>query len=158
MTRPTIPSKATTSSSTRAPLPTSDRSTLLATQTLFGQDATTTIAGAGSLSGIMPPAGSSPIPTSNSGNATIVTITSTGATNSVNLGANNTLRGFTLGDAGATALNSGAGFGTLTLAASGSEDVRIDTSLSGGNGQAINLNTGIVSGNFVQCDVQQRYQ
>src|SRR6187455_420891 len=94
-------------------------------------------------SGSPPPSGGPSFPTMNTVNTTIVRIVSNSTNNSVNLGTNNTLRGFTIGDSGVVAL-SGSSFGTLTLAASGSEDVKIDTDV-----QALNLVTGTVNGKLV---------
>jgi len=98
-------------------------------QKLIGQDATDTLS---NISGITPPAGSDALPATNSGNATIVTITS--AATAITLGLNNTVRGYTGGDA-VTDI-SGSAFGTLNIT-----DVTLN-----GNGQALNLTNGTLSG------------
>ena len=67
--------------------------------------------------------------------------TSAAATNAINLGQGNTLRGFTIGNTTGSGI-SGSGFGTLTIgAASGASDVSIN-----GNGQALNLTNGAIAG------------
>jgi hypothetical protein len=71
-------------------------------------------------------------------NGTAPNITTSAAnTNGVNLGSGNTLRGFNLGDVTGSALR-GSGFGTLTTSQVGIN----------GNGQALNLNNGTLSGSF----------
>ncbi len=102
--------------------------TLLAGQRLIGQDATATLA---AITGLTPGASSAALPGMNSGDATIVRITSSG--NTVTLGTNNTVRGLTLGNSTGTALT-GTSFGTLTV-----RDASILTS-----GSAISLNTGVL--------------
>ena len=74
-----------------------------------------------------PPALGGPVPT----------ITAPAGTNGVNLAQNNTLRGLGLGTAGGSAL-SGTNFGTLTFS-----ELGISTA-----GQALNLATGTLAGNF----------
>src|SRR5215213_2088243 len=105
--------------------------TLLNGQKFIGQDATATLS---SISGITPPAGSDALPATNSGNGTIVNITSAGI--GITVAQNNILRGFTGGDAG-TDIN-GTGFGTLNVS-----DVTLN-----GNGQTLNLTTGTLNGTF----------
>lgn len=100
--------------------------TLLNGQRLIGQDATSSLA---ALTGLTPPAGSDPLPAMNSGNGVFVTITS-GSTD-VTLGQNNSLHGFTAGNATGTAIT-GTNFGTLVVSA-----VTINTT-----GFALNLVTG----------------
>ena len=100
-------------------------------QKFIGQDATATLA---SISGVTPPAGSDALPAMNSGNATIVNITSAGI--GIQVASGNTLRGFTGGNA-ATDIT-GTGFGTLTIS-----DVTLN-----GNGQTLNLTTGTLAATF----------
>lgn len=106
--------------------------TLLNGQRFIGQDATASLS---SITGLTPPAGSDPLPATNSGNATIVNITS--ASTAITVGSGNTLVGFTGGDA-VTDI-SGSGFGTLTVS-----DVRLN-----GIGQALNLTTGTLAATFI---------
>src|SRR5215203_4425860 len=98
--------------------------TLLAGQKFIGQDATATLS---SFSGVVPPAGSDALPATSPG-APIVNITS--ATNGINVGQNNTLRGFTGGNA-VTDIN-GSSIGTLNIS-----DVTLN-----GTGQALSLTNG----------------
>ncbi|HEY2964560.1 MAG TPA: Ig-like domain-containing protein, partial [Pyrinomonadaceae bacterium] len=105
--------------------------TLLSGQKFIGQDATASLS---SISGVTPPAGSDPLPATNSGNGIIVNITSAAA--GINLGSNNTLRGFTGGNAAPDI--SGSGFGTANVS-----DVTLN-----GNGQALNLTNGTLNGTF----------
>jgi hypothetical protein len=100
--------------------------TLLAGQKLIGQDSTSTLS---ALTGLIPGASSAALPATNSGNATIVHITSAG--NTVTLGSNNTVNGLTLGNSPGTAVT-GTSFGTLTI-----RDVTISTT-----GSALSLTTG----------------
>jgi VCBS repeat-containing protein len=100
--------------------------TLLAGQKLIGQDATNTIA---NITGLTPGASSATLPATNSADATIVRITSSG--NTVTLGTNNAVEGLTLGNSTGTALT-GTSFGTLTV-----RDVTISTT-----GSALSLTTG----------------
>jgi hypothetical protein len=104
--------------------------TLLNGQRFIGQDATASLS---SITGLTPPSGSDPLPTTNSANGTIVNIT-TG--NAITVGSGNTLRGFTGGNS--TTDISGTGFGTLTIS-----DVTLN-----GLGQALNLNTGTLAATF----------
>jgi methionine-rich copper-binding protein CopC len=106
--------------------------TLLNGQKFIGQDATATLA---TITGLTPPAGSDPLPAMNSGNGTITNITSAGV--GITLGQNNTLRGFTGGNAAPDI--TGNNFGTLNVA-----DVTLN-----GNGQALNLTTGTLAATFV---------
>ena len=103
--------------------------TLRAGQKFIGQDATDTLS---NISGVIPPAGSDPLPATNSGNATIVNLTGNGIT----VATNNTIRGYTGGNA--TTDISGSGIGTLNIS-----DVTLN-----GTGQALNLSTGTLNGTF----------
>src|SRR5688572_8960943 len=105
--------------------------TLLNGQKFIGQDATATLS---SISGVTPPAGSDPLPATNSGNATIVNVTSAGI--GITVAQNNTLRGFTGGNAGTDI--SGTGFGTLTI---------LDVTLNG-SGQVLSLTNGTLAATF----------
>ncbi len=105
--------------------------TLLNNQKFIGQDASATLS---SITGLTPPAGSDPLPTTNSGNAVIVNITS--ATNSIVVAMNNLLTGFTGGDSGTDIF--GTGFGTLTVS-----DVTLN-----GLGQAVDLTNGALTASF----------
>ena len=105
--------------------------TLLNGQRFLGQDSTASLS---AMTGLTPPAGSDPLPATNSANGTIVNIT-TG--NAITVGSGNTLRGFTGGDS--TTDISGTGFGTLTIS-----DVTLN-----GLGQALNLSTGTLAATFV---------
>src|SRR5437762_2093166 len=105
--------------------------TLLNGQKFIGQDATASLS---SVSGLTPPVGSAPLPITNSGNGTIVNITSAGA--GINVAQNNTLRGFTGGNAAPDI--SGSNFGTLNIS-----DVALN-----GTGQALSLSTGTLNASF----------
>ena len=105
--------------------------TLLNGQRFIGQDATASLS---SITGLTPPTGSDPLPVTNSGNATIVNLTS--ASTAITVASGNTLVGFTGGDA-VTDI-SGSGFGTLTVS-----DVTLN-----GTGQALNLTTGTLAATF----------
>ena len=105
--------------------------TLLNGQKFIGQDATATLA---AITGLTPPAGSDPLPVTNSANGTIANITSAGI--GITVGQNNTLRGFTGGNA--TSDITGTGFGTLNVS-----DVTLN-----GNGNTLNLTTGTLNGTF----------
>ena len=105
--------------------------TLLNGQKFIGQDATATLA---TITGLTPPAGSDPLPAMNSGNGVITNITSAGI--GITVGQNNTLRGFTGGNA--TTDISGNAFGTLNIS-----DVTLN-----GNGQTLNLTNGTLNGTF----------
>lgn len=104
--------------------------TLLNGQRFIGQDATASLS---AITGITPPTGSDPLPTTNSGNGTIVNVT---GGNAITVASGNTLRGFTGGDS--TTDISGTSFGTLTIS-----DVTLN-----GNGQALNLTTGTLAATF----------
>ena len=106
--------------------------TLLNGQKFIGQDATAALT---TITGLTPPSGSDPLPVMNSGNGTVSNITSAGV--GITLGQNNTLRGFSGGNA--TTDITGNTFGTLNLA-----DVTLN-----GNGQALNLTTGTLAATFV---------
>src|SRR6266478_411042 len=106
--------------------------TLLSGQRFIGQDATASLS---SITGLTPPAGSDPLPVTNSGNATIVNITS--ALTAITVASGNNLVGFTGGDAVIDII--GTGFGTLTVS-----DVRLN-----GIGQALNLSTGTLAAAFI---------
>ena len=103
--------------------------TLLNGQKFIGQDATDTLS---NISGVVPPAGSDPLPATSPG-APIVNIT---GGNGITVAQNNILRGFTGGDA--TTDITGTGFGTLNIS-----DVTLN-----GTGQALNLSTGTLNGSF----------
>jgi hypothetical protein len=105
--------------------------TLLNGQRFIGQDATASLS---AITGLTPPAGSDPLPVTNSGNATIVNITS--LSTAITVASGNNLVGFTGGDA-VTDI-SGSGFGTLTIS---------DVTLNGA-GQALNLTTGTLAATF----------
>jgi hypothetical protein len=104
--------------------------TLLNGQRFIGQDATASIS---SITGLTPPAGSDPLPATNSANGTIVNVT-TG--NAITVGSGNTLTGFTGGNS--TTDITGINFGTLTIS-----DVTLN-----GLGQALNLTTGALNATF----------
>lgn len=104
--------------------------TLLNGQRFIGQDATASLS---SITGLTPPSGSDPLPTTNSANGTIVNIT-TG--NAITVASGNTLTGFTGGNS--TTDITGSGFGTLTISA-----VTLN-----GTGQALNLSTGNLAATF----------
>jgi hypothetical protein len=103
--------------------------TLLNGQRLIGQDATVSLS---TITGLTPNATySTAFPAMNTG-APVTTLTTTvAATNAVNLGSGNTLRGFTLGNTTGSGI-SGTSFGTLIIA---------DVSKNG-TGQALALTTG----------------
>ena len=106
--------------------------TLLNNQRFIGQDATASLS---AITGLTPQSYSDPLPTTNSGNGTIVNITS--ASTAITVASGNTLTGFTGGDA-VTDIT-GSGFGTLTIS-----DVRLN-----GIGRALNLTTGTVAASFI---------
>jgi hypothetical protein len=115
--------------------------TLLANQRFIGQGATSPLTGAGSITGLIPPAGSDPVPSTNGTPSNVSITTSVASTNAVNLGSGNTLRGFTIGNVTGSGI-SGSAFGTLTVGpAAGASDVVIN-----GNGQALNLTNGTAAG------------
>ncbi|HZE13107.1 MAG TPA: right-handed parallel beta-helix repeat-containing protein, partial [Chthoniobacterales bacterium] len=113
--------------------------TLLNNQKLIGQDATASLA---TITGLNPPSGSAAFPAMNSGNGTIVNVTTTAAgTNAIQIAntASATIRGLTMGNTtGASLANAGAGFGTLTVS---------DVSKNG-TGAALNLTSGTLNGTF----------
>jgi hypothetical protein len=104
--------------------------TLLSGQRFIGQDATASLS---AITGLTPPPESDPLPTTNSGNGTIVNVT-TG--NAITVGSGNTLTGFTGGNS--TTDITGSGFGTLTIS-----DVTLN-----GTGQALNLTSGTLAATF----------
>jgi uncharacterized repeat protein (TIGR01451 family) len=104
--------------------------TLLNGQKFIGQDATATLS---SISGVVPPAGSDPLPATSPG-APIVNITS--ASVALNVAQNNILRGFTGGNA-VTDIN-GVGFVTLNIS-----DVTLN-----GTGRTLALDNGTLTGTF----------
>lgn len=104
--------------------------TLLNGQRFIGQDATASLS---SITGLTPPAGSDPLPATNSANGVIVNIT-TG--NAITVASGNTLRGFTGGNS--TTDITGSGFGTLTIS-----DVTLN-----GTGQALDLTNGTLAATF----------
>jgi Ca2+-binding RTX toxin-like protein len=101
--------------------------TLLNGQKFIGQDATDTLA---NISGVNPPAGSDPLPATSPG-GTLVTMTSAGI--AITVAQNNTLRGYTGGNAAPDI--TGSGFGTLNIS-----DVTLN-----GTGQALSLTTGTLA-------------
>jgi len=104
--------------------------TLLNGQKFIGQDATASLS---SITGLTPPAGSDPLPATNSANGVIVNIT-TG--NAITVASGNTLRGFTGGNS--TTDITGSGFGTLTIS-----DVTLN-----GTGRALDLTNGTLAATF----------
>lgn len=106
--------------------------TLLGTQKLIGQGATTTLAG---ITGITLATGSDPLPALGGVRPTVTT--SVAATNGINLGLGNTLRGFDIGNTTASDI-SGVSFGTLTAS-------EIDLN---GTGRTLNLTTGTLAATF----------
>jgi RTX calcium-binding nonapeptide repeat (4 copies)/Calx-beta domain len=100
-------------------------------QKFIGQDATASLS---TILLITPAVGSDALPATNSGNGTIVNITSAGI--GITVAQNNTLRGFTGGDAASDI--TGTGFGTLNVS-----DVTLN-----GNGNTLNLTTGTLNGTF----------
>ncbi|HKG79044.1 MAG TPA: Ig-like domain-containing protein, partial [Pyrinomonadaceae bacterium] len=105
--------------------------TLLNNQKFIGQDA---VASLSTISGLTPPAGSDALPVTNSGNGTIVNITSAGI--GITVAQNNTLRGFTGGNAAPDI--TGTSFGTLNIS-----DITLN-----GTGQALSLSTGTLAATF----------
>lgn len=110
------------------PVPYSGSFTLLNGQRLIGQDASASLS---TITGLTPAAYSSAFPAMNTGAPVTTLITTVAATNAVNLGSGNILRGFTLGNTTSSGIN-GTGFGTLVIA---------DVSKNG-TGQAVALSTG----------------
>ncbi|MEK6335643.1 MAG: Calx-beta domain-containing protein [Acidobacteriota bacterium] len=105
---------------------------LLNGQRFIGQDATASLS---SITGLTPPPYSDPLPTTNSGNAIIVNITS--ASTSITVASGNRLVGFTGGNSTTDII--GTGFGTLTVS-----DVTLN-----GLGQALDLTTGTLAAAFI---------
>src|SRR6185369_17062063 len=101
--------------------------TLLNGQKFIGQDATDTLS---NISGVVPPVNSDPLPTTAPG-GTLVTVTSASA--GITVAQNNTLRGYTGGNAAPDI--SGSGFGTLTIS-----DVTLN-----GTGGALTLTNGTLA-------------
>ena len=106
--------------------------TLRPSQRLFGQLATASF---NVVTGVTWPADAGPMPMM-TGAAPTITTTDPGI-NGINLGQDNTLRGFTIGNVTGSALY-GSDFGTLSIAEFGMV----------GTGQALNLTNGTLSGNF----------
>ncbi|HEX8076971.1 MAG TPA: Ig-like domain-containing protein, partial [Chthoniobacterales bacterium] len=110
--------------------------TLLDTQKLIGQDATASLS---TITGLTPPTSSAPFPTTDSGNATIVTITSASDAIKIANTASATIRGLTIGNTtGSGIANAGATFGTLNVS-----DIS-DT----GTGQILNLTSGTLNATY----------
>jgi hypothetical protein len=104
---------------------------LLDGQRVIGQDATGSLA---ALAGLTPPA-DSPVPATNSANATVVNIVS--AANGIDLAQNNALHGLRVGNTAGTGI-AGAGFGTLTVS-----DVTVNST-----GAALALSSGTLAADF----------
>ncbi len=102
--------------------------TLLSGQFLIGQGASASIS---SIAGLPTPSGTDQLPATGGTNPTI-----TSASNGINLGSGNTIRGLTVGATTGTKI-SGTSFGTLTVGNNMTPDVTLS-----GNGQALNLTTG----------------
>lgn len=98
--------------------------TLLNNQKLIGQGATDSLS---SITGITPPAGSDPLPSTGGTNPVIANSGGAGIT----VGSTNLIRGLTVGDTTGAGIT-GSSFGTLTVA---------DASITG-LGQALNLSSG----------------
>ena len=114
---------------------------LLLNQKVIGQDSTTTLATHFGGAGFTVPSGSRALPTMNSGNATVVNLTTTTASRNAITLPNNTanttvIDGLSIGSVTGTGIASnttgGSSFGTVTIA---------NMFLSTGTGQAINLDT-----------------
>jgi uncharacterized repeat protein (TIGR01451 family) len=117
--------------------------TLRSGQKLIGQDATASLS---TITGLTPPGSSPSFPVMNSGNATIVKITSGGnAINLTNGSTGNTIRGLTIGSTTGIGIN-GTNFGTLTVA-----DVTMTDSPSR-TGQALSLTTGTLTASFASIE------
>ena len=111
---------------------------LLNNQRLLGQGMSVTLAAA---AGVTPESYSDALPANNSDPATVSLVTTAPATNAVNLGVgnSNTLRGFSINNTtGADIASTASGFGTLTAS-----EVAL-----GGNGQALNLDSGTLAATF----------
>jgi hypothetical protein len=113
---------------------------LLANQRLIGQGAKDSLQ---NIAGVTVPTFSDPLPATNATPSNVTILTSAAAANPVNLGTNNILRGFTVGNVGTGGAGiAGTSFGTVTISgpAAGNEDVAINS-----NGQALGLNTGAIA-------------
>ena len=106
--------------------------TLLANEKLIGQGSTNSLA---TIAGITPAPGSDPLPSTSGANPVITTTAP--ATNGINLGTGNLIRGLTVHDTTGAGIN-GAGFGSLVI-----REVTIS-----GLGQALNLNNGSLDAGF----------
>ena len=106
--------------------------TLLANQRLIGQGAGATLS---TITGITPPTGSDALPATGGARPTVTTTVA--ATNAINLGSGNTLRGFNIGNTTAADI-SGTGFGTLTA-------TEMDLN---GTGSPLILTTGTLAATF----------
>ncbi|HEU4595057.1 MAG TPA: Calx-beta domain-containing protein [Pyrinomonadaceae bacterium] len=113
--------------------------TLLNTQKLIGQGASDTLQ---TISGVTVPPHSDALPSTNEPagtNPTPPTITSTA--NAINLGQNNVLRGFNVGNVPNASIKiNGAGFGQLTIGKTTEPDVSL-----GGTGRALSLQNGTLA-------------
>jgi hypothetical protein len=107
---------------------------LLNNQKLIGQGASATLA---SISGYTVQSYSDALPANNSDPSTVTITTTVAATNSINLGQGNLLRGFTVGNSTGSDV-AGSNFGTLTVA-----DVVLN-----GTGRALALSTGTLAATF----------
>src|SRR5262249_39064215 len=108
--------------------------TLLNNQKLVGAGASDTLA---NISGVTVPPGSDTLPATGGANPTITTTVA--ATNAINLGSGNTLRGFTVGNTTGSKIG-GSAFGTLIVGNSTTPDVTLN-----GTGQALALTNGTLS-------------
>jgi uncharacterized repeat protein (TIGR01451 family) len=106
--------------------------TLLAGQKVIGQGATNSLA---VIAGITPAPNSDPLPSTGGADPVITTVAA--STNAINLGTNNLLRGFTIGNTTGAGI-SGSGFGSLIV-----RDLTVN-----GTGQALSLSTGSVDAGF----------
>lgn len=104
--------------------------TLLSNQRLIGQDAAASLL---TITGLTQPSGTDPLPAMNSGNGTVVNLTS--SANAINAVAGNVIRGLTIGNKTGSGI---AGSCALTIS---------DASITG-TGQALNLNTGTLAATF----------
>jgi hypothetical protein len=113
--------------------------TLLNAQKLIGQGASsgTTLA---VVAVVTVPANSDALPALNGNSGTVTVTTSAATTNGVNLavGANNTMRGFTIGNTTGADISSGANFATLTV---------LEVTLNG-TGRALSLTVGTLAATF----------
>ena len=106
--------------------------TLKNEQKFIGQGATAALS---SITGIVPPTGSDPLPSTGGSNPVL-----SANVNNVTLGSGNTIRGITLNVTSPAAIAiTGSGFGTLTVA---------DAAVGGTNGQALNLKAGTLAATF----------